>query len=1096
MTDAVARVMFVVTLLLVVPTLGFLYLSSRPSPNKGQVVAQFEDAFPLIEGMNVRVGGAIAGSVGRINVSDDGLAEVMLVLDEGVARPRADATASIRQQDTTGDSYVAFAPGRSREPLPEVDGRPTIECSGRASQRCPHTLVAPRLDDLLNAFGPSERTGIKLTLQELSRAVDGRGRDLNRAALDLRPGLVAANRALADVNRQNQALRDVIGDAEAVTGQAADRRAALARSIEALEATLDVTAAETELAGRRACGGCRPPSGAGARTMASLRRTATAARPLAVEVRDGAPQLATAVRRAPGFLGDLRSFLVRARPTLQLTHRLLRAAGPDDRGRPHAGGHRGLRPGAGDLEPAARRARRGRDHRGAVQREVRPRARPRPSPATSPGYPAEHADRRFMRVTAILNCEGFGAEIQPGCLVDLLDLARARAARAGEDARPAGPDARARPPRRRRGGPGRPAAHRAGARRRLARARPGRARRPPLPPAPTAPAPASPAPSGQTIREPPGLPAQVTVRPTRRAKRGSRLVRGADAAARRPMLLGVVVLAVGAFLLVVGFLATTGPPFQEKYRLRGDRDRAGPGAAPRAGGAGRRAPGGHHQRRPARPPPRPRDGHGQHHQAGLPAAGLGHEGLRPGALDRLRDLPGAAPGQERAPSWPTATRLRASAASGVDLLETVQLFDRKVRRDLRGPWSSAGIGVAGRGRGLNAPSPTRPPLARDLSAQLGAATRDDGALGRIVAGASRTARGARGTRPDDVAGLITSADLTLDTVARRREDLRLAIRRLPAFEDTFLTVAPEAEPLLDDVAALSDDLRPTVRGLNATLPALNGVLANGRVLRVDADRLADAADPVLRLARPAVYELFPVMTTLRPLNADLRTLLTRIGPYRTEYRIPGQPGVRKGSGEISEAGRRFIDATDDPVARGLAPGAPTWRVLPVFTPRPCQNPFPKPGQADKDTMAGGACRPGGWPMTPLVPDPDGRRRRAARAHGAGRARDRAPVQPVRGPPHLLRGVRLGAGARADRPRRARGRRQGRHDRRGRAAGRRRACGPRARPGRDAAPRRDRRDAAAHAVRGLELRRPLARQPERPPDRRGRHDPARAGRATT
>ncbi|HYI36832.1 MAG TPA: MlaD family protein [Thermoleophilaceae bacterium] len=482
MTDAVARVMFVVTLLLVIPTLGYLYLSSRPSPDKGQVVAQFEDAFPLIEGMNVRVGGAVAGSVGRINVSDDGLAEVMLVLDEGVARPRADATASIRQQDTTGDSYVAFAPGRSRDPLKKVDGRPTIECSGGGSQRCPRTLVAPRLDDLLNAFGPAERTGIKLTLQELSRAVDGRGRDLNRAALDLRPGLVAANRALADVNTQNKALRDVIGDAEAVTGQAADRRRALARSIEALEATLDVTAAETSSLDQ---GLRRLPATVrrGRSTMASLRRTATAARPLAVEVRDGAPQLATAVRRAPGFLGDLRSFLVRARPTLQLTHRLLRAAGPTIEAGPTR-----VVTGAFDLAPAISNLLRGvlgedetievlfneKFGLGAASAE----------PGNQPGYPAEHADRRFMRVTAILNCEGFGGEIKPGCLVDLLNLARARAARSGGD-------------RNRRTATRKPADRGAGG------AAPGA-------PRPTAPAPAAGAPAPAPSNPAPTAPAQPT----------------------------------------------------------------------------------------------------------------------------------------------------------------------------------------------------------------------------------------------------------------------------------------------------------------------------------------------------------------------------------------------------------------------------------------------------------------------------------------------------------------------------------------------------------------------------------------------------------
>src|SRR4051794_39153853 len=164
MTDAAARVMFAVTALLLVPGLAFLYLSSRPSHQDDAVVAQFEDAFPLVEGMNVRVDGAVAGSVGKISVNDRGVAEVRLLLDKGVERPRADATAAIRQQDTTGDSYVAFEPGRSRTPLRAIHGHPTIACTGAVPLRCPHTLVAPRLDDLLNSFGSKERTGIQLTL--------------------------------------------------------------------------------------------------------------------------------------------------------------------------------------------------------------------------------------------------------------------------------------------------------------------------------------------------------------------------------------------------------------------------------------------------------------------------------------------------------------------------------------------------------------------------------------------------------------------------------------------------------------------------------------------------------------------------------------------------------------------------------------------------------------------------------------------------------------------------------------------------------------------------------------------------------------------
>ena len=64
--------------------------------------------------MHVRVDGAIAGSVGEIEITDEGTALVSMELYEGTAPPRADATAAIRQQDITGDSYVALEPGRRR----------------------------------------------------------------------------------------------------------------------------------------------------------------------------------------------------------------------------------------------------------------------------------------------------------------------------------------------------------------------------------------------------------------------------------------------------------------------------------------------------------------------------------------------------------------------------------------------------------------------------------------------------------------------------------------------------------------------------------------------------------------------------------------------------------------------------------------------------------------------------------------------------------------------------------------------------------------------------------------------------------------------
>ncbi len=189
----------------------------------------------------MRVDGAIAGSVGPIEVNDGGNAEVTLLLDESIEAPMDDARAVIRQQDTTGDSYVAF------EPNPEGSDQPLgpegLTCeTTEQGEVCPHTMIAPRLDDLLNAFAEPERAGVKLILNELATALEQRGEPLHDAAFELKPALETANTALAEVNEQNEALKQLITSAEDVTGQAADRTAELDRLISGLEATVRTTA--------------------------------------------------------------------------------------------------------------------------------------------------------------------------------------------------------------------------------------------------------------------------------------------------------------------------------------------------------------------------------------------------------------------------------------------------------------------------------------------------------------------------------------------------------------------------------------------------------------------------------------------------------------------------------------------------------------------------------------------------------------------------------------------------------------------------------------------------------------------------------------
>jgi ABC-type transporter Mla subunit MlaD len=137
MPDLLAKGVAVTVAALLAIVIGILVVTSRPPAGAQTVTAEFDNAFPLIEGMYVRVDGAIAGSVGSIDVNDEGNAEVDLILNDSIEPASSDATAAIRQQDTTGDSYVAFDPGDSGEPLPEEG----IVCAD--FDTCEQTLVAP-----------------------------------------------------------------------------------------------------------------------------------------------------------------------------------------------------------------------------------------------------------------------------------------------------------------------------------------------------------------------------------------------------------------------------------------------------------------------------------------------------------------------------------------------------------------------------------------------------------------------------------------------------------------------------------------------------------------------------------------------------------------------------------------------------------------------------------------------------------------------------------------------------------------------------------------------------------------------------------------
>ena len=419
MTGLIARVTAIATVALAVFAVVALYVTSRPDVLRGgaEARAAFEDAYPLLEGMHVRVDGAVAGTVKDIELGEDGNAHITMQLFEGSRPPRSDAVAAIRQEDITGDSYVSLSLGAAETLLANSE-IPTSR-----------TLSAPRFDDLLNAFSEPVRRGLELTFVELGRALEGRGEALNQAALELRPGLEAANQALAEVNSQNAALVDLVEDAEKVNAQAADRSGELGALVSGLAATLRETS--EHLPALDAAFDRAPETVARSRvTLAKLEATANAATPFARTLNEAAPRFAETAQLLGPFLDDASVVFDDVAPTLDLVTKLLRASEPTLKTDPKrvftapfdltAGIGAVLNTLIGD--PALVESLFG---AGCYGGRICDSSQDKGLGAIAVedgdliGYPTNDPDRWFIRAAAVGSCETFGVPIEPGCFTEL-----------------------------------------------------------------------------------------------------------------------------------------------------------------------------------------------------------------------------------------------------------------------------------------------------------------------------------------------------------------------------------------------------------------------------------------------------------------------------------------------------------------------------------------------------------------------------------------------------------------------------------------------------------------------------------------------------
>lgn len=366
--------------------------------------AEFLDAWPLVAGMDVRVSGAVAGSVRKVALTNKGTAEVTFQLSPGVPQPRSDATVAIRQDDLLGDTDLSLSLGNAAAPL-----RSAIPVS--------RSIQEPRLDDFLNIFQGPVRTALKTFIVELGTALENRGVDVNAAILQLRPGFEALEEVFTELRSQIAALRRVLDNSHLLTKQLASRTADLDRLVSGLNRTLSGVAAngaQLDVALAQL-----PAALSAARTtLQQVQTLAVQVRPLAQTVAAGAPGFQRAARLISPYAGALSTAARLSSPTITLAGDALRHSAPALSAlsktnfatllNPTAGLFNALAPVLGRMADGLFGQAKGGGLGGIVL------------PGNDALAPNVDPAREYLSAYLVITCELFGFKQGPGCLTKIL----------------------------------------------------------------------------------------------------------------------------------------------------------------------------------------------------------------------------------------------------------------------------------------------------------------------------------------------------------------------------------------------------------------------------------------------------------------------------------------------------------------------------------------------------------------------------------------------------------------------------------------------------------------------------------------------------
>ncbi len=176
----------------------------------------FETGGQLVKGNQVLIGGVPVGSVDDVTLTDNSQAQV----DISVDRPLHEGTSAIvRATSLSGiaNRYVSLQPGPDNNPELKDDSTITEV----------DTTSPVDLDQLFNTLRGPERQALRNVIQGSATVYAGKGPEANQTYKYLSPSLVATDRLLQELDRDQNVLTNFIVNGASVVSSVAERRADL-----------------------------------------------------------------------------------------------------------------------------------------------------------------------------------------------------------------------------------------------------------------------------------------------------------------------------------------------------------------------------------------------------------------------------------------------------------------------------------------------------------------------------------------------------------------------------------------------------------------------------------------------------------------------------------------------------------------------------------------------------------------------------------------------------------------------------------------------------------------------------------------------------